>query len=165
VRPLGETRPGWKVLRVLGNVLGLPGFEYDSVEDVRAAALPQGVDASRLNNRTDAALSRGAQAAGALERIADVPIYHADALVRRAPSLHLTAASRTAEVIGLSAALFDKLGLKEGDAVRVRQGDRSVQAGATRDALLAETAVRVSAGTTLGAALGALFGELVVEKA
>ena len=165
VRPLGETRPGWKVLRVLGNVLGLPGFEYDSVEDVRAAALPQGVDASRLNNRTDAALSRGAQAAGALERIADVPIYHADALVRRAPSLHLTAASRTGEVIGLSAALFDKLGLTEGDAVRVRQGDRSVQAGATRDALLAETAVRVSAGTTLGAALGALFGELVVEKA
>jgi len=165
VRPLGETRPGWKVLRVVGNVLGLPGFEYDSVEDVRASALPQGVDASRLNNRTDAALARGVQASGALERIADVPIYHADALVRRAPSLHLTAASRTADVIGLSAVLFDKLGLKEGDPVRVRQGDRSVQAAATRDALLAETAVRVSAGTTLGAALGDLFGELVVEKA
>ncbi|MGN6314687.1 NADH-quinone oxidoreductase subunit NuoG [Trinickia sp.] len=166
VRPLGETRPGWKVLRVLGNVLGLPGFEYDSVEDVRAAALPQGVDASRLSNRTDAALARGAaKAGGALERIADVAIYHADALVRRAPSLHLTTASRTANTIGLSAALFDKLGLKEGDAVRVRQGDRSVQAGATRDPLLAETAVRVSAGTQLGAALGGLFGELVVEKA
>ena len=166
VRPLGETRPGWKVLRVLGNVLGLPGFEYDSVEEVRAAALPQGVDASRLSNRTDVAVVRGAvQANGALERIADVAIYHADALVRRAPSLHLTAASRAANAIGLPAALFDKLGLKEGDTVRVRQGDRSVQAAATRDALLADTAVRVSAGTQLGAALGGLFGELVVEKA
>ena len=167
VRPLGETRPGWKVLRVLGNVLGLPGFEYESVEDVRAAALPQDIDASRLGNRTEVAPSRGAQtnANGTFERIADVPIYHADALVRRAPSLQLTAAARTANVIGLPAALFDKLELKEGDAVRVRQGDRAVTAGATRDALLADTAVRVSAGTHLGAALGGLFGELVVEKA
>ncbi|WP_206953050.1 NADH-quinone oxidoreductase subunit NuoG [Trinickia acidisoli] len=167
VRPLGETRPGWKVLRVLGNVLGLPGFEYDTVEDVRAAALPSGVDASRLNNRTNTAVARSAQAKanGTLERIADVAIYHADALVRRAPSLHLTAASRAANAIGLPAALFDKLGLKEGDAVRVRQGDREVKAAATLDALLADTAVRVSAGTQLGAALGGLFGELVVEKA
>ncbi|MGN6231441.1 MAG: NADH-quinone oxidoreductase subunit NuoG [Trinickia sp.] len=167
VRPLGETRPGWKVLRVLGNVLGLPGFDYDTVEEVRAAALPAGVDASRLNNRTNAPVARSTQGTpnGALERIADVAIYHADALVRRAPSLHLTTAARTANAVGLPAALFDKLGLKEGDAVRVRQGDRTVQAGATRDAALAETAVRVSAGTQLGAALGGLFGELVVEKA
>jgi len=167
VRPLGETRPGWKVLRVLGNVLGLPGFDYDSVEDVRRAALPAGVEASRLNNGTNAAVARGAQAQanGAFERIADVAIYHADALVRRAPSLHLTMAARTANTIGLPAALFDKLGLKDGDTVRVRQGDRTVQAGATRDAALADTAVRVSAGTPLGAALGGLFGELVVEKA
>ncbi|MGN6083279.1 NADH-quinone oxidoreductase subunit NuoG [Trinickia sp.] len=167
VRPLGETRPGWKVLRVLGNVLGLTGFDYDTVEDVRAAALPNGVDVARLNNRTDAAVARGANSSanGALERIADVAIYHADALVRRAPSLHLTVAARTANTIGLPAALFDQLGLKEGDTVRVRQGDRTVQAGATRDAALAERTVRVSAGTQLGAALGALFGELVVEKA
>ncbi len=167
VRPLGETRPGWKVLRVLGNVLGLSGFEYDTVEEVRAAALPVGVETARLNNRTNTAVARSAQAKtdGALERIADVAIYHADALVRRAPSLHLTMAARTANAIGLPAALFDKLGLKEGDTVRVRQGDRTVQAGATRDAALAETAVRVSAGTQLGAALGGLFGELVVEKA
>jgi NADH-quinone oxidoreductase subunit G len=169
VRPLGETRPGWKVLRVLGNVLGLSGFEYDTVEEVRAAALPGGVDAARLNNRTNAAVARAAQATandnGALERIADVAIYHADALVRRAPSLHLTTAARTANAIGLPAALFDKLGLKEGDTVRVRQGDRTVQAGAMRDAALAQTVVRVSAGTPLGAALGGLFGELVVEKA
>jgi NADH-quinone oxidoreductase subunit G len=74
-------------------------------------------------------------------------------------------AARTANTIGLPAALFDQLGLKEGDTVRVRQGDRTVQAGATRDAALADTAVRVSAGTQLGAALGGLFGELVVEKA
>jgi NADH-quinone oxidoreductase subunit G len=102
---------------------------------------------------------------GKFERLANVPIYHADALVRRAESLHLTTAARIANSVGLPAALFDKLGLKEGDAVRVRQGEQAVQLPAVRDANLAETVVRVSAATPAGAALGSLFGELVVEKA
>ncbi|AXE98982.1 NADH-quinone oxidoreductase subunit NuoG [Paraburkholderia hospita] len=168
VRPLGDARPAWKVLRVLGNLLGASGFDYDTAEQVRAVALGDGDLTPRLSNKTSASVARsnGAKAAeGTFERIADVPIYHADQLVRRAQSLHLTAAARAANSVGLPAALFDKLGLKEGDAVRVRQGDRSVQIPAVRDANLAETVVRVSAATPAGAALGSLFGELVVEKA
>ncbi len=125
VRPLGETRPAWKVvLRVLGSLLGLPGFAFDTAEEVRTAALGDGDLTPRLSNRTGAALARGNAATaseGAFERIADVPIYHADALVRRAGALHLTAAARAAHTAGFAAALFDRLGLKEGDAVRVRQ--------------------------------------------
>ncbi|SEI76836.1 NADH-quinone oxidoreductase subunit NuoG [Paraburkholderia diazotrophica] len=168
VRPLGDTRPAWKVLRVLGSLLGVPGFEYDTAEEVRVAALGDGDLTPRLSNRTTTAVARSSAAKaadGTFERIADVPIYHADPLVRRAESLQLTAAARAAHTVGLPAALFDKLGLKEGDAVRVRQGDRSVQVPAVRDANLAETVVRVSAATPAGAALGSLFGELVVEKA
>ncbi|MGF6758325.1 NADH-quinone oxidoreductase subunit NuoG [Paraburkholderia sp. GAS42] len=168
VRPLGETRPAWKVLRVLGSILGMPGFEFDTAEEVRTAALGDGDLTSRLSNKAGVAVARGnaAKAAeGKFERIADVPIYHADPLVRRAESLHLTAAARAANSVGLPAALFDKLGLKDGDAIRVRQGELSVQLPAVRDANLAQTVVRVSAGTPAGAALGSLFGELVVEKA
>jgi NADH-quinone oxidoreductase subunit G len=170
VRPLGETRPAWKVLRVLGSLLGAPGFEFDTADEVRAAALGDGDFAARLSNETSAAVARDAGGAakaadGKFERIADVPIYHADPLVRRAQSLHLTAAARAANTVGLPAAVFDKLGLKEGDAVRVRQGDRAIEAPAVRDANLAETVVRVSAATPAGAALGSLFGELLVEKA
>ncbi|BCZ78389.1 NADH-quinone oxidoreductase [Paraburkholderia terrae] len=168
VRPLGDARPAWKVLRVLGNLLGASGFDYDTAEQVRTVALGDGDLTPRLSNKTSASVARsnGAKAAeGTFERIADVPIYHADQLVRRAESLHLTAAARAANSAGLPAALFDKLGLKEGDAVRVRQGNRSVQIPAVRDANLAETVVRVSAATPAGAALGSLFGELVVEKA
>ncbi|MBN3732504.1 NADH-quinone oxidoreductase subunit NuoG [Burkholderia sp. Tr-20390] len=167
VRPLGDTRPGWKVLRVLGSLLGLPNFEYETAEEVRLAALGDAGVASRLSNQTSVAPVRVAvnAANGGFERLADVPIYHADALVRRAGALHLTAAAKAANAAALPAALFDKLGLKEGDAVRVRQGERAVQLPAVRDANLAETVVRVSAATPAGAALGSLSGELVVEKA
>ncbi|AOK17303.1 NADH dehydrogenase [Burkholderia cepacia] len=167
VRPLGDTRPGWKVLRVLGSLLGLPNFEYETAEEVRLAALGDAGVAGRLSNQTSVAPVRAAANAanGGFERLADVPIYHADALVRRAGALHLTAAAKAANAAALPAALFDKLGLKEGDAVRVRQGERAVQLPAVRDANLAETVVRVSAATPAGAALGSLSGELVVEKA
>ncbi|VWC28555.1 NADH dehydrogenase subunit G [Burkholderia lata] len=167
VRPLGDTRPGWKVLRVLGSLLGLPNFEYETSEEVRLAALGDAGVAGRLSNQTSVAPVRVAANAanGGFERLADVPIYHADALVRRAGALHLTTAAKAANAAALPAALFDKLGLKEGDAVRVRQGERAVQLPAVRDANLAETVVRVSAATPAGAALGSLSGELVVEKA
>ncbi|WP_412525574.1 NADH-quinone oxidoreductase subunit NuoG [Burkholderia lata] len=167
VRPLGDTRPGWKVLRVLGSLLGLPNFEYETAEEVRLAALGDAGVAGRLSNQTSVAPVRVAANAanGGFERLADVPIYHADALVRRAGALHLTAAAKAANAAALPATLFDKLGLKEGDAVRVRQGERAVQLPAVRDANLAETVVRVSAATPAGAALGSLSGELVVEKA
>ena len=55
VRPLGETRPGWKVLRVLGSLLGLPGFEFDTAEEVRDAALGTGDLTARLSNKTGVA--------------------------------------------------------------------------------------------------------------
>lgn len=90
VRPLGETRPGWKVLRVLGDMLGLPGFSHDSVEDVRAAALPLDI-ASRLSNATAAQVVLEAPPAPAP---CVASIYQLDGIVRRAPALQLTADGR-----------------------------------------------------------------------
>jgi NADH-quinone oxidoreductase subunit G len=98
VRPLGDTRPGWKVLRVLGNLLGLSGFDAETSQAVLASALPgvaQGavVDAARLNNRTSAAVDLSpAQATPCV-----ASIYQLDGLVRRAPALQLTADARAAE--------------------------------------------------------------------
>ena len=168
VHPLGDTRPAWKVLRVLGTLLGAKGFEYDTAEEVRRKALGDGSFEGRLSNKASATIARGSlakAAEGRFERIADVPIYHADQIVRRGEALQLTTAARVANAVGLPAAYFDQLGLKEGDAVRVHQGDLSVTAPATRDANLAPTVVRVSAATPAGAQLGSLFGELLVEKA
>ncbi|ALS62508.1 NADH-quinone oxidoreductase subunit NuoG [Pandoraea norimbergensis] len=164
VRALGETRPGWKVLRVLGNLLKLQGFEQDTVEQVRAEALA-GFSAASLDNRATATLAAPKAAAQGLQRLADVPIYAADALVRRAPSLQLTNDAKASLRATLPAALFDSLGLAAGDAVRVRQGDAVVTLPAARSETLPANVVRVPAATPASAALGAMFGEISVEKA
>jgi NADH-quinone oxidoreductase subunit G len=94
VKPLGETRPAWKVLRVLGSMLGLADFNYETIEEVRAKALPNNAAdiASLLSNKTNAALS--AQAVTGMPCTAS--IYQLDGIVRRAPSLQLTADAKAA---------------------------------------------------------------------
>ena len=86
VRPLGETRPAWKVLRVLGQLLGLKGFDFETVEQVRQAALPEAW-AQRLSNATQAAIDVMPVDA----KPVTVGMYQLDALVRRAPALQRTA--------------------------------------------------------------------------
>jgi NADH-quinone oxidoreductase subunit G len=93
VLPMGEARPAWKVLRVLGTMLGKPGFELDTVDEVREACLG-GRDVARLlDNRIEPAGGSATPVSG-VQRIADVPIYFADPLVRRAPSLQKTRDAR-----------------------------------------------------------------------
>ena len=94
-KPLGETRPAWKVLRVLANLLELPGFDFESAQDVLkqvpAAAAAQ-VPAEYLGNSTQAGMDLSA--AGPSPVVAS--IYQLDGLVRRATSLQLTADARQA---------------------------------------------------------------------
>jgi NADH-quinone oxidoreductase subunit G len=84
--PLGEARPGWKVLRVLGNVLGLAAFEYQSADEVRE-------EVRRASSEPLATAYAGQHAAAQPQHavaVVDVPMYQVDALVRRAPALQGT---------------------------------------------------------------------------
>ncbi|KAI3596234.1 NADH-ubiquinone oxidoreductase chain G [Cupriavidus necator H850] len=164
VRALGESRPGWKVLRVLGNLLDVVGFDYETAESVRVEVLSAPVDA-QLDNTTDAPIRVAAAAANGIERIADVPIYHADPIVRRAESLQLSAAARRAMQIALPADLFASLGIQSGDPVRVTQGQGSVVLPAVLEATLPANTVRVPAATPAAMSLGAMYGTVTVEKA
>ena len=145
-------------------MLGLPGFDFETSEDVRAQALGDLASiAARLDNATTVVPSTAAAAPG-LQRIADVPIYSADSLVRRAPSLQLTADARAPQA-SLPQALWSRLGLAAGDRVRVAQGAAQAVLPARLDASLAADTVRVSAGHADTATLGAMFGAVTVEKA
>lgn len=165
VRPLGDTRPAWKVLRVLGNLLGLPGFDQDSAEAVRAEAIGDvATIASRLDNTPAAASGTPVARQGALERVADVPIYATDSLVRRSAPLQRSADARVPSV-GLPSSLWRQLGLAKGDKVMVAQGQGAVVLAAREEPWLADGAVRVAAGHPDTVALGAMFGPITVEKA
>jgi NADH-quinone oxidoreductase subunit G len=165
VGPLGETRPAWKVLRVLGNLLGLEGFDYDSTESVRQAALGDGAVAGRLDNRlVSTAIDTLAPArAEGLQRIAEVPIYHADAIVRRAPSLQKTRDAQP-PVAWMNRTLYARLGLREGDRVRVRQGEGEALVAPAVDDRLPADCIRLAAAREETAALGAMFGVVSAER-
>jgi len=165
VQPLAETRPAWKVLRVLGNLLGVAGFEHDTAEAVRREALGDGDIASLLDNRIKGPAS-GNPAGGsgaAVERIGEVPIYQADAIVRRAVSLQKThdAAEPVARMHG---ELYARLGLRNGDKVKITQGGGTAVLVAVRDDKLPANCVRVPAAHPLTAGLGPMFGALELER-
>ena len=98
VKPLGDTRPAWKVLRVLGNMLGLTGFDFESSQDVLAKVIPAEasmVAADKLSNTTQAAITLDIAAT----EPASAAIYQLDSIVRRAPSLQLTTDAKRLEEV------------------------------------------------------------------
>lgn len=94
VKPLGETRPAWKVLRVLSNLLGISGVDYETSQEVLAAATGgvAQVPAGQLSNAAKAVSSL--PAAGSMPAPVVASIYQLDSIVRRATSLQLTADAR-----------------------------------------------------------------------
>ncbi len=163
VRPAGEARPAWKVLRVLGNRLELQGFEQASAEEVRNEALAGDI-ASRLGNASRGEMAPAEPASSGLVRVADVPIYWTDPLVRRAESLQLTADARP-PVASLSPGTAARIGVGEGDLVVVAMGSASVELPARIDPAVADRVVRVPAAHPLTAALGAMDGPVTVSRA
>ena len=166
VKPFGDSRPAWKVLRALGSLLDLDGFLFNLPEEVLGEALDDKY-CTRLSNTatTNAITHASATPTNSLERIADVNIYAGDPIVRRSSALQLTRDAKRGNQAGLNQKLFAELGLKEGDAVRVSQGSHSVDLPATLEVNLASGAVRISAGTMASAKLGSMYGPITVIKA
>ncbi|MEI7430000.1 MAG: NADH-quinone oxidoreductase subunit NuoG [Betaproteobacteria bacterium] len=164
-RPFGDTRPGWKVLRVLGNVLDIPGFDYDSSEQIRDEIIPSGTTfVSGLDNAiSDLAISSSADFEG-LQRISDVPIYFADPLVRRATALQQTK-DATTPVARMNAKTLTGLGVADGDQVRVRQGQGDALLQVCLDKTVPDGCARIAAAHPSTAALGDMFGSINVERA
>ena len=166
VKPLGNSRPAWKVLRVLGGLLGLDGFLFNVPEEVFGEALDDNYCAHLSNQSTAVGLTNiNLPPVNGLERLSDVGIYVGDQIVRRASALQLTRDAKRSNQVGLGQALFKDLGLREGDAVRVTQGSQGVELPATLEANLAQGVIRISAGTVASAQLGSMFGPVTVSKA
>jgi NADH-quinone oxidoreductase subunit G len=162
VNALGEARPGWKVLRVLGSLLGREDMQFDTIDEVRAACLRRLDIARLLSNRVGPVPSRKAEAS-AIQRIADVPAYFADPLVRRSPPLQKTREARPPRA-WMNATLLERLGVAAGQPVRVKTAAGEAKLMAALDDRLPHDCVRISAAHPATAPLGPMFGTLTLEK-
>ena len=162
VRPLGDARPAWKVLRVLGTMLGRPGFEYETVEQVREACLA-GRDVSSLLSNEISEVKAESNPVQGIQRIADIPIYFADPLARRSVPLQKTRDART-PLAAMNRKLFAQLNLASGEKVRITQGKGAATLYAAVDDKLPDNCVRIAAGHPATAGLGAMFGTVTLER-
>ncbi|HEU4923144.1 MAG TPA: NADH-quinone oxidoreductase subunit NuoG [Burkholderiales bacterium] len=161
VHPLGDARPGWKVLRVLGSLLGRQGFEFDTIEQVRAACLSGKDVQGLLSNRISVEEKRVSEKPQGIQRIADVPIYFADPLVRRSSPLQKTRDARPPRA-WMNSRLLAKLGLAAGQPVLVNGAAKLM---AALDDRLPDDCARIAAGHPTTAGVGPMFGSLELARA
>ena len=168
VKPLGECRPAWKVLRVLANTLGLQGFDFESSEEVKLKIFdgekPSDFARSRLNNNMKELVEIETKIKSpGLQRVGEVPQYEADPIVRRSEPLRKTKYN-IKRLVRLHPDEMRAYDLVEGDMVLVTQDKGSTVLPVRPDAHVAPGCVRVAAAheDTLG--LGDLMGDISIEK-
>ena len=141
VKPYAQSRPMWKVLRVMGNELGLDGFDYTSSEEVLArACINSDSIVGKLNNQVQNIAATGLQAASGLVRVGGVGIYQTDSVVRRSAPLQATvhAAIPAASVHPKTLAALQ---LTDAAQVVVKSGAASVLVAVVADESIAENVV------------------------
>ncbi|HKJ09883.1 MAG TPA: NADH-quinone oxidoreductase subunit NuoG, partial [Gammaproteobacteria bacterium] len=161
-RPVGDARPGWKILRVLGNLCGCGGFDYMSSEQVRDDVRNR-VGRGTRNNRLQPGAVAGTTP-GDLERVGDVPIYAFDPLVRRATALQHTDDGADA-VVRICLAQAEQLGIADAERVTVRQGECSATLPLVIDERVARGCAWIPAARPSSVTLGGAFGTVKLQKA
>ena len=160
VKGLGESRPLWKILRVLGNLLELEGFEYDSSEQILHDALDAQRLPEKLNNRSSWQ-GEAAPADAGLIRTGGVGIYHTDAIVRRAEALQQTSHAQV-PLARVHPDTLATLGLADGAAAEVVQNGSRVRVTVMADNTLPPNVVHLPQHPA-NAALGGLMNAIELE--
>ena len=168
IKPLEETRPGWKVLRVLANLLKLNDFDYESSEEIKREVLDiqdsKNFDLSNLlNNFTSEKIEMEPETVEYISRIGEVPIYFSDPIVRRADSLQRTIDASIPKA-SVSTNVAEKFSLSENDIVKVTQGNCSIKINCKIEKNLPSNVIRLPSAHISTKDLGDMFGKILIEK-
>ena len=166
VPPVGEARPAWKILRVLGNLLNVEAFEYNNSEEIRDE-VTRVIDNVTLESEgnwslPDTLMDKQADN-GALQKITEVPMYRIDAMTRRAQALQNTGDSTGS--IQINSGLANSLHISEGDTVVVEHEENTISAPVMINERVSDDCVLVQAAQLNHAELGAWYGQLSLRKA
>ena len=165
VAPPGEARPAWKVLRVLGNLLDLDGFDYSSSEQIRDEvfdacddALPAvTVIAENWIGETEKNLSPGG-----LERVPTLSPYAMDSLTRRSEPLQRSSDGEWS--IHINSVTAKQAGLSAGESAFLKQGAGHIDSSVTIDERVPDNCVWCASGVVGSENIGGAFGEVTLEK-
>lgn len=160
----GEARPGWKVLRVLGNHLQLDNFEYEDINEVsnEVTGLIDNIPGSDNGAYTEPVINYSST--GTVNRISDMAMNSLDMLVRHADSLQQTQ-DVADDKLHINQSFANKLGLDNGDRVIIEQSDSSLELNYVVDDRLPDNTVLILAAGTNTSGLGNWFDEVVIRKA
>jgi len=163
VQPMAEARPAWKVLRVLGNLFNVNGFDYVTSEEVRdeLKAICSSVSADTSSQwRCPAVLN----ADNALTRIGYLPLYRVDALVRRAQPLQDTSDAMTAALY-MNNSTSQQLSVNgEAQAIAVQDGNAATL-NVVIDEAIPDNCVMIPMAVEGSRGLGNGYGEIEVRPA
>jgi NADH-quinone oxidoreductase subunit G len=164
IAPVDEIRPAWKVLRVLGNVFNLQGFDYRTSLEVRDELQVLTNDLEFCNTDGWSVPTSLQVTNGDLQRITDIPMNGIDPLVRHAQALQLT----TDVVDGaahVNSRIAHELGVNEGDSVKATQDDCSVALPIVIDEKVPDHCVLIHAAQPCHSHLGPWNGDIALSKA
>lgn len=164
VSPPGETRPAWKILRVLGNLLDVQGFDYVSSEQVRDEVRKLiGNKAPKQPTTWKLPKSLASKTPKGLQRITELPIYSSDALVRRATALQNTADARLATGVHINTTVATQVNVQAGQVVNVSQGKSTATLPVVIDERVPDGCVLIYGGQAANAALESWSGTVTVN--
>jgi NADH-quinone oxidoreductase subunit G len=166
VPPVGEARPAWKILRVMGNLLNLEAFDYNSSEEIRdeVSSIIDNVALGSVGSwATPETLKNGTVNKNALQRITEIPMCSIDAMSRRAQALQNTDDSQG--MIQINSSLANTLNLLAGDTVVVEQEENSINAPVMINDAVTDNCVLIQAANINHCKLGAWHGNVGLSKA
>jgi NADH-quinone oxidoreductase subunit G len=149
VHPAGESRPGWKILRVLGNYLDLEGFDYNTAEAVRKDAGERATEAETASSLPDEIV----ESQNGLTRIHYLPIYRSDAVTRRADPLQQTLDNPVPTAI-IHPDTLKAARLSDGDVAQIKGGNRTIEITVKSSDSVPDGCVMLPTATAETAALG-----------
>ena len=163
VKPRGEARPAWKILRVFGNQFDLEGFEYNSSEEVLNEVRSQTKEITP-NNQGKWVLPKEIKPEDrGIELVFDTPIYFTDPLVRRATALQAME-DLSESVLHVHSSLAAQLGVADGEHIRVKQGTHSVELKSVIDDTMPASCAMWRRGYKPDPDFGIKPGQFILEK-
>ena len=165
VPPLGEARPAWKVLRVLGNRFDLTGFDQHNAAEVLVAARTAKTVEVRPSDQSLLPWMASPSSTGQLQRIGEVPAYAVDMLVRRAAPLQQALNASQPQQLRLHSLTCERLGLSADSWVTVSEAQTSIPAQVLVDDTVAVNCATLAAGIEATVGLGQPYALIQIDEA